>query len=281
MRSLQLYGRAAEESGDEETAKRVALAFSKLSEGFWNDGTLIGTLVASTLESMQAAYSVSGMKNHRWSGEWLVFFTGSANEDRVREAFRRSLAIERTAYGAMVQKPVKRGLVFFNAFSQKTTISDWLRRVYGKFSPEASNWRFVTRQSRILSELLHMDMSFAPGAPTFQQLEQQTSEFSEIRNSFLALVPKIFISPRLFKTALALERYYLAHKHYPVTLDDVAITLDPRTLTDLDGQRLRYRTTDDSQQFTLWSVGRDGVDDLAAGKPKDQRDDVVLSTESE
>lgn len=276
LRSLQLYGRAAYESGDKETAMHVSRVFRKITEGFWNDGALIATLIASTLESMQARYSVAGMRDHRWSGEWLAFFAESANEDRVREAFLRSLAMERTGYDALIQKAVKEWPMLISAFGQKPTISLWLQGVYGKLSPEAYTRRLMIRQSRNLSGHLHLDMSFTPGGPTFQQLERQVDAFA---NSYLPLAHKVLISPRLFKTALALERYYLDHKHYPVTLDDVATTLEPRTLTDLDGQRLRYRTTDDSQQFTLWSVGRDGVDDLAAGKQKDQRDDVVLSTE--
>ena len=87
------------------------------------------------------------------------------------------------------------------------------------------------------------------------------------------------MSPVLFQTAIALERHYLAHKRYPATLEESAAGLEPRTLTDLDGQRLRYRTTADGQRFTVWSVGRNGVDELATAAAKGDRDDMLLSTE--
>lgn len=65
----------------------------------------------------------------------------------------------------------------------------------------------------------------------------------------------------LARTAVALERYRLAHGEYPATLD----SLTPQFLTAVphdivNGQQLHYRLTSDGQ-FVLYSVGWNETDD--------------------
>ena len=65
----------------------------------------------------------------------------------------------------------------------------------------------------------------------------------------------------LARTAIALERYRLAHEEYPKSLD----ALVPQFITKLphdiiNGQPLHYRRTSDGQ-FVLYSVGWNEPDD--------------------
>lgn len=274
LRSLKLYERAAYESGDKAAAMQMARVFNKISEGFWNDGALLAVLVASSLESMQASHALAGMKDHCWSEEWLAFFEASANTERSREAFHRGIALERTGYEGLLQKMQHD---FDQQIAPDPGLWDRVQNAYAFSRLEAAGRREQTRLSRGISGLLKLDLAFTPGSPGYRALYAEHLEGDTI--SYMSLIPKVLISPRLFQAAIALERHYLAHKRYPATLEQAAAALDPRTLTDLDGQRLRYRTTADGQRFTVWSVGPDGVDDLAAGKLKEKRDDMLLSTE--
>jgi hypothetical protein len=66
---------------------------------------------------------------------------------------------------------------------------------------------------------------------------------------------------RLLVTAIALERFHLAHRCYP----DSILRLVPEFVKSqpkdyMDGQPLRYRRADDDR-FLLYSVGLDGYDD--------------------
>jgi len=66
---------------------------------------------------------------------------------------------------------------------------------------------------------------------------------------------------RLIITAIALERYYLAHGSYPASLQDlVPAFLTSAALDFMDGKPLRYHRTSDGH-FLLYSVGLDCVDD--------------------
>jgi hypothetical protein len=68
-------------------------------------------------------------------------------------------------------------------------------------------------------------------------------------------------SVNLARVACALERYRLAHGHYPETLDGLAPAFLGRVPHDLiGGQPLRYRRTTNGQ-FLLYSVGWNETDD--------------------
>jgi len=64
----------------------------------------------------------------------------------------------------------------------------------------------------------------------------------------------------IVRTAIALERYRLAHHPYPVTLRDLVPALLHEVPIDcMDGHDLRYRLNPDGS-YLLYSVGNDGVD---------------------
>lgn len=69
---------------------------------------------------------------------------------------------------------------------------------------------------------------------------------------------------QLANVALALERSRLAQGEYPEATTALTPTyLSAVPLDPIDGQPLRYRR-DARDRFTLWSVGRDGIDQLGA-----------------
>ncbi|MEO8427574.1 MAG: hypothetical protein ABI651_10735 [Verrucomicrobiota bacterium] len=69
---------------------------------------------------------------------------------------------------------------------------------------------------------------------------------------------------RLFLCGMAVRAFYLEQGTYPTNLADlVPIYLDAVPLDQFSGKPLHYRKT--SQDFLLYSVGPDGIDD--GGKP--------------
>jgi hypothetical protein len=65
---------------------------------------------------------------------------------------------------------------------------------------------------------------------------------------------------RIILTAIALERYYLAHHRYPASLDELESARADLQIDFMDGKPLRYRQTTD-EDFVLYSTGLDCVDD--------------------
>lgn len=75
-------------------------------------------------------------------------------------------------------------------------------------------------------------------------------------------------------TAIALKRYRLAQGEYPEDLADlVPDYLDRLPIDFMDGQPLRYRRLP-ADEFLLYSVNRDGVDD--GGDPNPSEEDAAL-----
>ena len=68
-------------------------------------------------------------------------------------------------------------------------------------------------------------------------------------------------SVNLARTAIALERYRLAHGNFPEALDALAPQFLEKVPHDvIGGQPLKYRRTNDGQ-FVLYSVGWNEADD--------------------
>jgi hypothetical protein len=66
---------------------------------------------------------------------------------------------------------------------------------------------------------------------------------------------------RLLVTAIAIERFHLAHRCYPDSLSKLVPEFLKSQLTDyMDGEPLRYRRSEDDR-FLLYSIGLDGYDD--------------------
>ena len=66
---------------------------------------------------------------------------------------------------------------------------------------------------------------------------------------------------RLTVTAIALQRFQMAHHAYPASLDELVPAYLAQVTADfMDGKPLRYRLKSDGS-FLLYSVGEDGVDD--------------------
>ena len=97
------------------------------------------------------------------------------------------------------------------------------------------------------------------------------SPFRRLGGGLFARAAVIETRRRLLLTALALDRYHLQHGNYPTTLaalipDYLPPTLALATIDFMDGNPLRYHVTADGQ-FTLYSVGLDGVDNGGTMKP--------------
>ncbi|MEM7263468.1 MAG: hypothetical protein AAF488_15875, partial [Planctomycetota bacterium] len=84
---------------------------------------------------------------------------------------------------------------------------------------------------------------------------------------------------RATRLAVSLELHRREHGHYPETLDALMVP-DPSFRTDpFTHEPFRYRLHEEAG-YQLWSVGKDGVDDRAAGhadeRPNGERPDLVF-----
>lgn len=83
----------------------------------------------------------------------------------------------------------------------------------------------------------------------------------------------------LARTAIAIERYRLAHDTLPATLAALVPAYLPAVPTDvIDGTPLHYRPDPDGRGFNLYSVGLDGDDD--GGRPAAGRPAALFSAET-
>ncbi|MBX3323951.1 MAG: hypothetical protein KF757_13285 [Phycisphaeraceae bacterium] len=102
------------------------------------------------------------------------------------------------------------------------------------------------------------------GRSQFSLLSQLVPAFTSAYRTF----DRIDTARDAMLTVVAIERYRLAHGAYPQSLDVLVPSLLPGLPFDpVDGQTLRYRLTESG--FVLYSLGRDGVDDL--GRPSTNR----------
>jgi len=78
---------------------------------------------------------------------------------------------------------------------------------------------------------------------------------------FLGRAARAEAERRVIITAVALERFHLRYHSYPKSLAELSPDILATPLTDfIDGQPLRYRTSDDGH-FLLYSLDVDGIDD--------------------
>jgi hypothetical protein len=90
----------------------------------------------------------------------------------------------------------------------------------------------------------------------FQIFVQQ----DQLMRKYLVKLADIEVGRRLLVTAIALQRYHLAHGNYPENLNELVpdfLTMVPIDL--MDGKPLRYQKKSDGT-FLLYSVGEDGED---------------------
>jgi hypothetical protein len=81
----------------------------------------------------------------------------------------------------------------------------------------------------------------------------------------LDILAQQMVRHRLVLTAVALARFHVAEGDYPDALDKLVPTFLDRIPSDpIDGQALRYRRLD-AEEFELWSIGKDGIDNNGDG----------------
>ncbi len=134
------------------------------------------------------------------------------------------------------------------------------REVELRQSVQASTWE----QMRGLPGVTNATPFQTPHRSSVQallNLSQISTRFQGQGQGFLGRAAEAEARRRLIITALALERYRRRHGAYPHTLAELAPEFLKSGPTDfMDGQPLRYYLTD-NQQFVLYSVGLDCVDD--------------------
>lgn len=144
----------------------------------------------------------------------------------------------------------------------------------------------VNREARTISpELIRRADTSSVKAGYFDPLETLREMFNAkelFMGNFLEKIAVGQSSVDLARTAIALERYRLAHGEYPESLDALAPQFIAQVPHDvIGGGPLKYRREQDGQ-FVLYSIGWNETDDggvVVMGKGKDPGDKSNLSVE--
>jgi hypothetical protein len=115
-------------------------------------------------------------------------------------------------------------------------------------------------------------MEFQQKTARVPEARQKTSRWltmaiPETLERFFMRIGAVEIQRSLLVAAVALERYKLKHRAYPVALSALSPEFSTEPLRDpIDGKPLRYRLNTDGS-FVLYSVGEDGLDDAGSPEP--------------
>ncbi len=290
--SLLLHARACIEVDDSRTALKDFLILRRFAEAFGNEPTHLGIALAGFYNRLGADIFITGARRHLWSAVALARFEQNKVADNLPAAYRNVILAGREHDTFYIQHPKQFKLdqskerdYYFYDLRWKWP---WLRSLVERLAPEGRINRFCAERSRWQSSYLDAVENAVPGESWFRRWEQikliaepATPPCIRLQSSVspvgeFALYFSVLVRQQLLRTACAIERHYLAHRRYPVTLSEITASLPPEAMTDIDGQPFRYRTAPDGSTFRLWSVGRNGKDDTGT---KDAEDDWSFSTE--
>ncbi len=273
---LRLRTVAELQNGEREKALADTKLAIELSEKIRNEPFLISHLVRIGMVQITLNSIYEGLADHRWSDAELVELNASLGKLDFLEDFEKSLRGERACCISgleFVRRSRDLGLLQ-NVNTRKSP-----RNYLSLLIPDAFFSQNILTAARIPQTYIlpMVDSTNHLVSPT--EIKRLTDAASADLNQHSfpykifarALMPayentvKKYVrgqsSVDLARTALALERYRLAHGEFPEALT----ALEPQFVAHvphdvIGGQPLKYRRTDDGQ-FVLYSVGWNEKDD--------------------
>ncbi|MDB6006058.1 MAG: hypothetical protein JWR15_3045 [Prosthecobacter sp.] len=282
-KALGLRARAAVAAGAGTEAARSLVVIHRLATACEQEPLLIAFLVGNSLEVQALEQLWLGLRERAFADADLRLlqdvFAADHTTGALLQAIRGEMAaglnaVEFLQQAANGRKTVDASLM--SAFSSHDTpggIYLWRIMPGGLFD----HWKSVV----VELELQHLIHPLKNGGlqESVRRAEEIAAELTQ--NSSMLRHPDHIIARLILPSvsmvsshallldarrqqalaALALERFFVKHGHYPAALAELtpefvpAVPLDP-----CDGKPLRYRTTS-SGRYQLWSVGFDGKDD--------------------
>ncbi|MDR3457344.1 MAG: hypothetical protein P4N60_07855 [Verrucomicrobiae bacterium] len=282
---LQLRALAELENGESDKACADVRLMLRLSALIEREPTLIGMLVriAMTDIAMQPVYE--GLAKHQWSDAQLAAMEAELAKINFPADFNFSMRCERAFAGGILDyirkqnrmgryrelsdimawdnagKPVEsQARKFFLAAGVALMPAGWFDLNKLTIAQMHETWLL-----RIAVPEKHQIMPAMLVSSAWQPTNTLFNLFARDLVPTLANCAKKFARGQaiadLARTALALERYRLAHGEYPETLDGLAPQFIAQVPQDvIGGGPLKYHRTDDGR-FVLYSIGWNEKDD--------------------
>lgn len=275
---LEIRAEAALLTGDPgKAAESIELAL-RMGEVIGSRGMTFSVLIEDVGRQKMMGPLRKGIDGHQWRMGDLDRIQRSLQRLKVKERTRQAIQSEvLTMHLWQGWKENRRRGVMSPYIIElgKTSFIPWLSDKAPWSIP--AGWFDVNSSYIVRATLDYTAILDRPGPAItwWQEAEKVKREFEERRgmDRLLAWPPagplllkmgaRALVEHQLMLTVCELERYYLAHGAYPVTLD--AIPAEAR-LDPLYDKPFGYRVQDG--KFTLYSIGPDGSDEGGVKMPK-------------
>ncbi len=239
-----------------------------LSESLSHEPFLIDRLVQIAIAAMCTGTTEDCLKYTSFSAEQLQDLQDQFSTLQRQLGYKSALAGEICYQLEYYANPYNPGMAMAN------TVQTRLFRMSGLFE------RNILRSIESIQKLMALDeLPVGQRLPRAQAIEQELEGLNflyfmtKIGTPALSKVYKINLRVRSgidrIITVLGIERYRLAEKKLPETLEDLVPAYLPEVYVDpFDGRPLKYRQDDPG--YRVWSVGEDGIDN--GGQERDSND---------
>jgi hypothetical protein len=282
---LQLRALAELQNGQSEQALDDVKLSLRLVESVRNEPFLISHLVRIAILQITLQPVYEGLAEHKWSDAQLVMLDSELSKLDFLADYKLSMRGEMGVHGGIIRFLRRHPGQFLNLAND---VSGNRNMSAGEFAVDtAMHWHLVP-SGWFYQNQLHcaraMEEFYLPVADVDQQTfkpamvlranaaveteRKKLTPFNILERVLLPALGSAAIkfayaqsSTDLARTAIALERYRLAHGEFPESLDALAPQIMEKIPQDvIGGQPLHYRRTDDGQ-FVLYSVGWNETDD--------------------
>jgi len=211
-------------------------------------------------------------------------------QSQIKKATIEKLsAAEAAAAAQRLEKLEARDVSYANALREEKRFGNLMLREM--FKEEQAQWRkeypttktprqLTVDYNRLMDEaIINATLPFALRKATLSRANDELNKtMTDLYTNGMATTgqfqARYNTSSQLLKTMLALRAYKVEHGNYPATLSELApkylrrVPMDPFA----NNKPLRYKTT--GIEYSLYSIGYDGVDDGGRALPKRARPDA-------
>jgi len=287
--------------GDASEAFQDLLTGVDLLNPLAPDHVLVTDLVRLTLVRIAFAATWEFLQDNRWTDQQLARLQSAWQQNALPGIASQSLRIERAFIIDSFDKYRKlpNGSDLLQALPGTTRpwdvasdinvvsilgakITDWYND-YPRFWKWRQSWSYeeelvFLKQMTIVLQAVDMQRQNGSFEPAFTRMKQSLDNFNaaglyhtnhtlftydafQVLTKYISKAADIQAAITLTYSAIALERYHLAHNAYPEKLDQLVPAYIEKVPIDfMDGKPLRYSLRKDGT-FLLYSVGENGIDD--------------------